>query len=1083
MLFVAGEATTTTAAQRTLLSLRSGETVWRTLAPEQFDEYEIQLQANQIARVEAAAESGVLTLTAFDSAGAEIASAPEQLLSLTQTIWFRAETSGVFRLRVADEDKNDVTRKYRVALVEIRDAAADAAFARAQLTAQETRRRAAAKLRQKSSVDWDEVETPLQNLLADAKTRNDRILIAETLALLGRTAASQNKFDAALDFFRQAAAVSTEDGERESFALFYVGLSWQDLQKYDEAVAAYDEAAQKARRVRATTVEFAARLNQGVCRSLKGELRRAVEAFQAAEQAAQNPPIQNTAFALDMLFTAYVQLGDAENSLRTYSKLIRTAEAVKYRRLCAATVRLAFFYYNLQNYPAAFSTFDKARAQCESEKNAAEAALAETGLGAVSNALGENERALNFLNAALRKHRELKNKQGEGATLGALGIYYRSIGDKASAIKFLTEAQPILRFVRDAPLETLVSNALGATLLDAGETEKAAVAFDSALAICRRVGREDLAAVALYGLAQTERRRGNLDKARAQIEEALTLAEKQRGAIASDNLRVAYAVSVSDFYDFYVDLLLSQHRQNPQANFDRAAFEISERGRARSLLARLRENGVDIRAGVPADLLRREQILRQDLNAQSAVLSKLFAAFFPPKAQIEKARAELARLAIEDEQIQAQIRAANPNYAALTQPVPLDLLAIQKQLDADTILLEYSLGEERSALFVVGKNFFKLIELPARGEIESAVWQLRRLLTARENKNGAAQINQADRDFKTESAKLAAILIPANEIQNKRLAIVPSGALHFLPFSSLVLRPRSFANSENRKQETNDDEQFLIETNEITVLPSASILGAQREILINRTTAKTLAVFADPVYERDDPRLRKTAKTGGKQSQTRSDCNAAAEINFLNQCGEQIGNLRRLPFSRREANQILALVPNAADKLAALDFAANLQRAVSDDLQNFRILHFAAHGTIDAVNPQFSGVILSLWNENGEPRNGLLKLQDVYNLRLNADLVVLSACRTGLGKQAKGEGVLSLTRGFMYAGSRRVVASQWKVQDDAAADLMTRFYQSVLRDKQSPAAALRTAQLALLEKPNFAAPFYWAAFVHYGEWL
>jgi CHAT domain-containing protein len=381
-----------------------------------------------------------------------------------------------------------------------------------------------------------------------------------------------------------------------------------------------------------------------------------------------------------------------------------------------------------------------------------------------------------------------------------------------------------------------------------------------------------------------------------------------------------------------------------------------------------------------------------------------------------------------------------------------------------TVLLEYSLGEERSYLFAVTNNSFKTFELPKRAEIEAKVWSFRRLLTVREQTANLAEIKNADAKLKDESASLAEILLgQVDEISDKRLAIVPSGALQFVPFAALQ-------NPKNKRQ-------FLIESNEITILPSASVLAVQRNEKRNLPN-KTLAVFADPVYEKDDPRFQKIkdANKFSAKTETRGNEN----VDFLK--ADSPKNFQRLVFSRREANQILSLVPNASDKFSALDFAANLTAATSENLQNFRYLHFAAHGIFDAENPQFSGVILSLLNEKGEAENGLLSLQDVYNLHLNSDLVVLSACRTGLGKQVKGEGIVGLTRGFMYAGSRRVAASLWKVQDDATAELMTEFYRNILQNGKKPAEAMRLAQIALIKKTQFSSPFFWAAFVHYGEW-
>ncbi len=187
----------------------------------------------------------------------------------------------------------------------------------------------------------------------------------------------------------------------------------------------------------------------------------------------------------------------------------------------------------------------------------------------------------------------------------------------------------------------------------------------------------------------------------------------------------------------------------------------------------------------------------------------------------------------------------------------------------------------------------------------------------------------------------------------------------------------------------------------------------------------------------------------------------------------------RLLESRREARDIAALGP---DVDVALDFEANRESAMSSSLADYRVIHFATHGIIDNDHPELSGVVLSLFNEKGEPQDGFLRLHDIYNLKLPVDLVVLSACSTALGREIVGEGLIGLVRGFMYAGSRRVLASLWKVDDEATSELMTRFYRAMFEKRLTPSAALQAAQIELLKTRRWAHPFYWAGFVLQGEW-
>jgi CHAT domain-containing protein len=293
----------------------------------------------------------------------------------------------------------------------------------------------------------------------------------------------------------------------------------------------------------------------------------------------------------------------------------------------------------------------------------------------------------------------------------------------------------------------------------------------------------------------------------------------------------------------------------------------------------------------------------------------------------------------------------------------------------------------------------------------------------------------------------------AARIGNKRLLIVGEGVLQYLPFGALP--------------EPQTDGQAgppLIVHHEIVTAPSASVIAVLRQETAGRAPAPNgVAVFADPIFSLDDARVAATAgnqatrqKPGGKE-------------------------YPRLRFSRAEADAITALAPTTG-LLKAVDFDASRQAVLQSDLGRYRIVHFATHSVIDSERPELSGVVLSLVDRAGKPQNGFLRLLDIYNLRLGADLVVLSACETALGQEVRGEGLVGLTRGFLYAGASRVVATLWSIDDRVTAEAMKRFYSAMLSAGERPAAALRQAQVAMWEEKGWAAPYYWAAFVLQGEW-
>jgi CHAT domain-containing protein len=262
-------------------------------------------------------------------------------------------------------------------------------------------------------------------------------------------------------------------------------------------------------------------------------------------------------------------------------------------------------------------------------------------------------------------------------------------------------------------------------------------------------------------------------------------------------------------------------------------------------------------------------------------------------------------------------------------------------------------------------------------------------------------------------------------------------------------------------------------------LPSASVLATmRREMNERRRAARTVAVFSDPVFDPEDPRV-KPARIGGEKANGDESKTVSDLVRSTKEAG--LTGFERLINTRKEAEAIIALAP-PEQGFKALDFAASRATVMNAGLDQYRIVHFATHGLLNSRSPELSGIVLSLVDEAGRAQEGFLRAYEVYNLKLNAELVVLSACSTALGKEIKGEGLAGLTRGFMYAGTPRVLASLWNVRDEATAELMKRFYRNMLIGKSSPAAALREAQISMWREPRWAAPYYWAGFVLQGEW-
>ncbi len=683
-------------------------------------------------------------------------------------------------------------------------------------------------------------------------------------------------------------------------------------------------------------------------------------------------------------------------------------------------------------------------------------AITLTSLGSIYRKRGELELACDYFERALSRHRELQNREKEAVTLIGLGLTLFKLGKFEEALEHYKKARRIANEIADPRSEAFALINIGWLYEERGYPQKALDCFHPALAILRRLGERSGEASALFGIALAERRRGDLAAARERVETALERVESLRTEAHNQALRVSYLAAKRNYYEFYIDLLMELHEREPDKGYDALALRNSERSRARSLLESLSESQAELRKGVDAKLLERERSLRDRLDAKERERVRLLNGEHRGRQQ-HAVEEQLRALAMEYREIRARIRINSPKYASLTRPQPPTLDEIQQRiLDDDTLLLEYALGDERSFLWLVSREAITSHELPGRARIETLARQAHLLLTESHKQGVKVQTELV-------VGALSKILLGpvAQRLGTKRLLIVSEGALQYIPFAALRV------SATGQRSESVP----LVLDHEIISLPSAAVVEILRQEAESRRPApKTVAVLADPVFERDDPRLPR----GLGDAATPAPAAALPPWSALEGLG-------RLPYSREEAEAILALVP-AEQRLEALGSAADLEIVRSGELAQYRIVHLATHGWLHTEHPELSGIILSLFDEKGRPREGLLYAHEIYNLELPAELVVVSACRTALGQEARGEGLISLTRGFMYAGATRVLVSLWSVSDQGTTELMKRFYRGMLEDELPPAAALQAAQVAMLRDDRWRASYYWAGFVLQGDW-
>jgi len=931
----------------------------------------------------------------------------------------------------------------------------------------------------------------------------------------GTTASLQQ----AAERFERASAFYRSSGEQydEALALFSLGTAEAQSGNFSAALQAYELCLPLFRTLNDKAMQGDTLNSMGGAYDVEGDVIRASHAYgDALTLMSSSGDRLREAVILNNLGKIHYDLGDWQEAGEYYKEALpifhengdRAREGIVLKNLGEVSYILGQNEKALEYYRRALVLH-----RATGDKGSEAATLRQ--LGSAYRALGNIPQAMRLYEQALALDRVTGDHWSEGITLRLLGNAYTTGGEPQKALENLQRSLLLLHTADDARGEGLTLNALGHAYAVSANPQLAKDAYLKSLEILQKVGDRSSSALALQGLAQVERDEGHLAEARKHAEEALALVEQVRSKAGAQEARASYFATQQSMGEFYIDLLMRMHQQAPAAGHDAEAFQAAERERARSLLEMLAEARVDIRQGVDPKLLQREHEIAGLLNSNAQRLLTLRGSAAEEKATALKKA--ISDLETEQQQIELAIRKSSPQYAAMTQPEPQTLKEIQQQvLDADTVLLEYALGEERSYMWAVSASGLKSFELPKRSEIEKSVREVVELLSARGTyikgelpQQKKERVAKADAQLPAAAARLSQmVLAPASgELGKKSLVLVTDGSLQHVPFAMLPVP------GANAMQATP-----LIVEHEIVSLPSASTVAELRKQIAGRKPApKTIAVLADPVFQSDDPRVSRTAITpkasragavaknliaknavektelGGGQVKTRdrlpigNESQLQASRILVHLAAKDASNGReelrvpRLPFTRQEADRIIQLA-GSKDSFEALDFRASLATATSAELSQYRYVHFATHGYLDSEQPELSAIVLALVDKNGRPQAGFLRANDIYNLKLTADLVVLSACETGLGKEIRGEGIVGLTRGFMYAGVSRVMVSLWSVNDRATEELMAAFYEKLLKERLTPAAALRAAQMTMAKDKQWSAPYYWAAFVQQGEW-
>lgn len=866
--------------------------------------------------------------------------------------------------------------------------------------------------------------------------------------------------------------------------------------------------------------------NLGLLERQAERLEAAFRAFTRALAAAQQADSAYLiAQASNSLAGVHQSRGDYAAALAGYELALATFQRLAERRpQVRALCNLALLSLNRGAPESALERYEQALALARAgqggpERDEEGEALALNGLGAARRALGNLDEARAAYDEALALRRRLGRRTGN--TLNELAALELQSGNLAGALARAREAVIWQRREGSAGGELNAHLRLGRALLFGGAMQDARREFARALQAARRLASLSLEAEALHGrgvaaarandpaaarvdlglalerrrqldlqdgqaetltaLAELERGQGRLALALAYVQQAVDVIEGLRARVTLPERRARFlAADRRQPYELRVSLLMDLHEREPRAGHERAALAAAEAARARTLVDLLDVRGFDPAQRSDPALAARRAGLLDDITGLHVFRRELLGEWGARRSGGERTRVEsgLRTWRQELEAIEASLRQHDPAFAALARPGRVELPAIQALLDDDTLLLEYALAEPRSYLWVVSRTSLGVHMLPGRARIEALARAALEELQRREQ--------PPDPEEPRRLARLGELLLGpvAAQLTKTRLVIVPDGALHYLPFAALprpagapALTGRSAADACTAAGVVTP---WMVCRHELVSLPSIATLAAFRGQSGQRRATRAFAVLADPVFEPSDPRVRRASEAGAPGA-------ARSESEQFDAKGP--GRLPRLPGSADEAEGLAALFARrygdiATPTLVLRGFNADRAALVQGRLDAYQVLHFATHGRRDVQNPEQSALILTRVGPDGRPREGRLRLADVYRLRLNAELVVLAGCETAWGAEVPGEGLVGLVRGFMYAGVPRVVSSLWPVWDTTAADFMLRFYGRFVAEPElrPPSAALRLAQLELLRRAETSDPYFWASFGFQGDW-
>jgi len=882
----------------------------------------------------------------------------------------------------------------------------------------------------------------------------DETLYVDALVWCARIHIRLDENKSAFPLLTDALALSEElkyrAGEAASHAQF--GLAYIGQYEYEKAEESNNKALTIWRELNNKRAEGEALFTQGETYMLQEKQQESVETLKKAETLLReiNDHVRLATTLFDLSFLAMKQ-GQWERALAFLNEaetFVTDKEAEPY---LAGQIAMSYGLIN-----EAYGQLETARSYFQEsltyyrDRAHDKAAGVDAGrqLARVQARLGNYALAKEQIEQDLAVAREIDKKLFIGLSYEDLGLVLLAAeANEEAKLAFLSA---LSYFKPDTRPWARTQSYLGQTEYVLGSMTLASEAYNKALRFFQSSDGLDYTneAALRYALGKLALKQRNFPEAEKHLQRSINLTRVLRENASSRDLRSSFLDSVHDRYEAYVEVLMDRYFREPDRALQVRAFEVSESGRALALLDSLNDNQQELRRPSNPLLLQEETKLQKE---EQQLIDRLAEAVSrnAAKSQIDEVNKQLSNVRSSYETLQARINAST-KFTNLLRPT-ISYEEIQRQLsDSNTSLLEFSLGETHSFAWLITKDGIQSYQLADRQTIENAANTLVDILQKPPvDPDKERQLESAISDV----SRL--VLEPVSaQLHTARLIVIADGALQYVPFQVL----KAFPNAG----------EPLVAQFDIVEAPSASALASVRQERMHRNSgSKMLIGFGDAIFSPD--------YASSSSRLNKEDANSLRADD-----GRNARTLPRLFQAKRELRTIAGLA--GTESSLYVGYNATRHNLLNVDLSQYRILHVVTHGKLDDSQPELSGLYLSLVDANGQPLDGFVGLADIYRMHAPMDLVVLSACQTALGKELRGEGLIGLTRGFMYAGAASVVASLWQVDDAASAELMKHFYTYLLQDGMTPPAALRAAQNKIRSQPKWRSPYYWAGFTIQGDY-